>query len=135
MLIKLKKIQVLNYIITMTEIHELERKIKEIIDQLKGLSTTHGLGNQAVEEEIITSVFLYKFLNDKFMYNVNKFSEENSDFCPICEFAPFTPSNSLALKLLFAEINLKCPNELCKENINYLDKFLLNQVFHQLLLH
>ena len=60
----------------MTEIHELERKIKEIIDQLKGLSTTHGLGNQAVEEEIITSVFLYKFLNDKFMYNVNKFSEE-----------------------------------------------------------
>ena len=54
-------------------------------------------------------------------YCINKFSEENSDFCPICEFAPFTPSNSLALKLLFAEINLKCPNELCKENINYLD--------------
>ena len=38
----------------MTEIHKLEGKIKEIIDQLKGLSTTHGLGNQAVEEEIIT---------------------------------------------------------------------------------
>lgn len=60
----------------MTEIHELEQKIKEIIDQLKGLSTTHGLGNQAKEEEIITSVFLYKFLNDKFMYNINEFSEE-----------------------------------------------------------
>ena len=60
----------------MTEIHELEQKIKEIIDQLKGLSTTHGLGNQAVEEEIITSIFLYKFLNDKFMYNINEFSEE-----------------------------------------------------------
>ena len=60
----------------MTEIHELEQKIKEIIDQLKGLSTTHGLGNQAVEEEIITSIFLYKFLNDKFMYNIKEFSEE-----------------------------------------------------------
>lgn len=60
----------------MTEIHKLEGKIKEIIDQLKGLSTTHGLGNQAVEEEIITSTFLYKFLNDKFMYNLKEFCEE-----------------------------------------------------------
>lgn len=60
----------------MTEIHKLEGKIKEIIDQLKGLSTTHGLGNQAVEEEIITSTFLYKFLNDKFMYNIKQFCEE-----------------------------------------------------------
>ena len=60
----------------MTEIHKLEGKIKEIIDQLKGLSTTHGLGNQAVEEEIITSTFLYKFLNDKFMYNIKEFCEE-----------------------------------------------------------
>lgn len=60
----------------MTEIHELEEKIKEIIDQLKGLSNNHGLGNQPEEEEIITSVFLYKFLNDKFMYNVKEFSNE-----------------------------------------------------------
>lgn len=60
----------------MSEIHKLEEKIKEIIDQLKGLSTTHGLGNQAVEEEIITSIFLYKFLNDKFMYNIREFSEK-----------------------------------------------------------
>ena len=60
----------------MTEINVFEQKIKEIIDQLKGLCTTHGLGNQAVEEEIITSVFLYKFLNDKFMYNVCEFTCE-----------------------------------------------------------
>ena len=60
----------------MTEIHVLEEKIKEIIDQLKGLCNQNGLGNQAIEEEIITSVFLYKFLNDKFMYNINEFSEE-----------------------------------------------------------
>ncbi|MBE6494445.1 MAG: SAM-dependent DNA methyltransferase [Methanosphaera stadtmanae] len=60
----------------MTEIHVLEEKIKEIIDQLKGLCNQNGLGNQAVEEEIITSVFLYKFLNDKFMYNINEFEKE-----------------------------------------------------------
>lgn len=55
---------------------QLENKIKEMIDELKGLCQTNGLSNQASEEVVITSVFLYKFLNDKFMANLNKFSEE-----------------------------------------------------------
>ena len=45
------------------EIFELEKKIKEIIDDLKGLCQVNGLANQASEEVVITSVFLYKFLN------------------------------------------------------------------------
>ena len=57
----------------MTEIFELENHIKQIIDQLKGLCQTNGLSNQASEEEVITTVFLYKFLNDKFMYNLKEF--------------------------------------------------------------
>ena len=60
----------------MTEIFELENHIKQIIDQLKGLCQTNGLSNQASEEEVITTVFLYKFLNDKFMYNLKEFAEE-----------------------------------------------------------
>jgi type I restriction enzyme M protein len=59
-----------------TSIFEVENKIKQMIDELKGLCTTNGLGNQAAEERVITSVFLYKFLNDKFMYNLQKFAEE-----------------------------------------------------------
>ena len=54
-------------------------------------------------------------------YCINNFRDENGDFCPFCEFAPFTSSDCLALKLLFSQINLKCPNELCKENPNYLN--------------
>lgn len=54
---------------------QLENKIKEMIDELKGLCQTNGLSNQASEEVVITSVFLYKFLNDKFMSNLNEFSE------------------------------------------------------------
>ncbi len=42
---------------------QLENKIKEMIDELKGLCQTNGLSNQASEEVVITSVFLYKFLN------------------------------------------------------------------------
>lgn len=60
----------------MPDIFTLEAKIKEIIDELKGLCQTNGLANQASEEVVITSVFLYKFLNDKFMANLKNFADE-----------------------------------------------------------
>lgn len=60
----------------MTDIFTLENKIKQIIDELKGLCQTNGLANQASEEVVITSVFLYKFLNDKFMANLKDFAKE-----------------------------------------------------------
>ena len=60
----------------MPDIVMLEMKIKEIIDELKGLCQTNGLSNQASEEVVITSVFLYKFLNDKFIYNLKKFADD-----------------------------------------------------------
>lgn len=60
----------------MSDVFTLESKIKQIIDELKGLCSTNGLSNQASEEVVITSVFLYKFLNDKFMANLKEFAEE-----------------------------------------------------------
>lgn len=47
-----------------------------MIDELKGLCQTNGLSNQASEEVVITSVFLYKFLNDKFMANMKEFAKD-----------------------------------------------------------
>lgn len=61
---------------TATELEMLQSQIMQIIDDLKGLMATHGLSNQAAEENIVTTVFLYKFLNDKFFYNLEKFAEE-----------------------------------------------------------
>ena len=60
----------------MPDIFTLENKIKQMIDEMKGLCQTNGLSNQASEEVVITSVFLYKFLNDKFMANMKDFAEE-----------------------------------------------------------
>lgn len=60
----------------MTDIFTLESKIKQMIDEMKGLCQTNGLSNQASEEVVITSVFLYKFLNDKFMANIRNFASE-----------------------------------------------------------
>lgn len=45
-----------------------------LIDNLKSVCQTYGLGNDGNEYKIITQVFLYKFLNDKFGYEVKKLS-------------------------------------------------------------
>lgn len=45
---------------------------KKLIDSLKGVCTSYGLGNDGNEFKIITQVFLYKFMNDKFAYEVKR---------------------------------------------------------------
>jgi len=45
---------------------------KELIDNIKGVCTSYGLGNDGNEFKIITQVFLYKFMNDKFAHEVKQ---------------------------------------------------------------
>ena len=52
----------------------IEEKTIELIDQLKSTCQSYGLGNDGNEFKIITQVFLYKFLNDKFGFEVKKIS-------------------------------------------------------------
>ncbi|MDZ7848660.1 MAG: hypothetical protein U5L96_19045 [Owenweeksia sp.] len=49
-----------------------EKNAKTLIDDLKGVCANYGLGNDGNEFKIITQVFLYKFLNDKFAYAVKQ---------------------------------------------------------------
>jgi type I restriction enzyme M protein len=51
---------------------EFQQKTKELIDSLKGICANYGLGNDGNEFKIITQVFLYKFLNDKFAFEAKK---------------------------------------------------------------
>ena len=51
-------------------ITDFTAQTKELIDNLKGVCTSYGLGNDGNEFKIITQVFLYKFMNDKFGYEV-----------------------------------------------------------------
>ncbi|QHP56981.1 HsdM family class I SAM-dependent methyltransferase [Pectobacterium carotovorum] len=51
---------------------EFRDKTKALIDNLKSVCATYGLGNDGNEFKIITQVFLYKFLNDKFAYEAKK---------------------------------------------------------------
>lgn len=57
------------------------QKTKQLIDNLKATCHQYGLGNSGDEFKIITQVFLYKFMNDKFGYEVKQLDTKlkNSD--------------------------------------------------------
>lgn len=56
--------------------YELEMKIEHMIDELQGLCSQYGLSNTANEELVVTETFLYKFLNDKYMFNLTAFADD-----------------------------------------------------------
>lgn len=51
---------------------EHKARTKELIDSLKTICGNYGLGNTGYEYKIISEVFLYKFLNDKFFHEARK---------------------------------------------------------------
>ena len=54
---------------------DFTQKTKDLIDNLKGTCASYGLGNDGNESKIITQVFLYKFMNDKFGYDLKKIDD------------------------------------------------------------
>lgn len=54
---------------------DFENKTKQLIDSLKGICASYGLGNDGNEFKIITQIFLYKFLNDKFAFEAKKLDQ------------------------------------------------------------
>ncbi|HLP56628.1 MAG TPA: class I SAM-dependent DNA methyltransferase [Fluviicola sp.] len=56
----------------MTQDIQFITKTKQLIDNLKSVCANYGLGNDGNEFKIITQVFLYKFLNDKFQFEVKR---------------------------------------------------------------
>ena len=53
-------------------IADFTKQTKELIDELKKVCADFGLGNDGNESKIITQMFLYKFMNDKFGYDLKK---------------------------------------------------------------
>lgn len=51
--------------------------VKQLVDDLKGVFTTAGLGGEAGEYKLLTQSFLYKFINDKFLYEAKAFDAQN----------------------------------------------------------
>jgi type I restriction enzyme M protein len=51
---------------------DFSNKAKQLIDDIKGICNSAGLGGDANEYKIVTQGFLYKFINDKFLFEVGK---------------------------------------------------------------
>ena len=60
----------------MTTTIQFEKQTKNLIDDLKSVCANYGLGNDGNEFKIITQVFLYKFLNDKFVHEVKQLDDK-----------------------------------------------------------
>ncbi|NRG69640.1 SAM-dependent DNA methyltransferase [Streptococcus suis] len=47
---------------------QVQSQVQDLVDDLKAVFTHAGLGGEAGEYKLLTQSFLYKFLNDKFLY-------------------------------------------------------------------
>lgn len=97
--------------------HEFEALVKQTIDRLKAHCNEAGLAGGGFEYKIITELFVYKFLNDKVLYEYKKSKGlENATFDKIDEndfndFADAVGVNTATIhydhldKVLFGKIN------------------------------
>lgn len=53
-------------------------QVQDLVDDLKAVFTHAGLGGEAGEYKLLTQSFLYKFLNDKFLYQAKVLDESNT---------------------------------------------------------
>lgn len=63
-------------------IEEIKQQTFELIDRLKATTSNNGLAGSGNEYTVIVETFLYKFINDKFMYEVKKVKPELNEANP-----------------------------------------------------
>lgn len=100
---------------------DIKQNTINLIDDLKSTCQSFGLGNDGNEYKIITQVFLYKFLNDKFGFEMKKISPrlKNADKWEE-EYKKMTEDERLDL---FDKLSPDVP----RLNPNHLISFLWNQ--------
>ena len=62
-------------------INTIKQQTKDLIDRLKSTTNNIGLGNSGNEYTVIVETFLYKFLNDKFIYEAKRMRHWSN--CPM----------------------------------------------------
>lgn len=91
---------------------------KELIDNLKSVCANYGLGNDGNEFKIITQIFLYKFINDKFSYEAKKVNKKLAEAENYQE--AFDNLDEEQLKFLLARVGNKAPKLKPNQTIPYL---------------
>lgn len=88
----------------MTTTIQFETQTKNLIDELKSVCANYGLGNDGNEFKIITQVFLYKFLNDKFVHELKKIDPKIANATDLkAVLAAYTPDDYEMLSFQMSE--------------------------------
>jgi len=78
---------------------DYNQAVRQLVDDLKANCYSYGLGGNANEYKIVTQMFLYKFLNDKFLYAVK---QKRPDLKSYTELAALSEAE---YKMLLLEID------------------------------
>jgi type I restriction enzyme M protein len=108
------------------EIVDFSNRTRQLVDDIKGICTSVGLGGDANEYKIVTQSFLYKFLNDKFLFEIGKINPELKSYADLEKLSD-EDYNMLMIKLGAKSAHLK-PNHL----LEYLFKHQNDQDFSKL---
>lgn len=103
---------------------DFEKNAKTLIDDLKGVCANYGLGNDGNEFKIITQVFLYKFLNDKFAYAVKQVLpslQDKQDWIDLLKRMPADDYDMLKAQIPESVAELH-PDQLLEELFHQQDK-------------
>ena len=90
----------------------IKDKTVALIDELKATCASYGLGNDGNEFKIITQVFLYKFLNDKFGYTLkNKDTRYKARFQNVKDWeGEYAKLSENEQKMVCRVLGADCPN-------------------------
>ena len=66
--------------------NNFKSQVIELIDEIKSVCADAGLGNSGNEYQIITEIFLYKFINDKFIYEIKKIEKKLEKFEDVFDY-------------------------------------------------
>ena len=107
----------------MTNEISLINKTEKMIDEIKSVCTNYGLSGASSEYKIITEIFLYKYLNDKFLCEVKRISDDLNDGTSMKDVEKYMSSlNAEQYSLLVMQ---KKPN-VAKIRKEYLISYLFN---------
>lgn len=102
---------------------ELIAQTQKMIDSIKNVCTLYGLGNAGSEYKIITEIFLYKFLNDKFLYEVRR---ENPSLASL-SFSELEEKLKEMSEKEFEDIK----EDLCVDSAKIDRKYLISTLFNE----
>lgn len=99
---------------------DFTKQTKELIDELKKVCADFGLGNDGNESKIITQMFLYKFMNDKFGYDLKKDDKRLKNSASWEKTLQSIPETE------FKKISAKLPTNTARLNKNQTISYLFN---------